>query len=89
MQVWDTIHDKTNGGCQSDLPAPEFKSWLQYRKLERSNKLVKEDLRKACQELEAAICKGKVWSKDRAWAFQLKQLQTMSNAVFKLQVRST
>ena len=45
MQVWERIHDKTNGGCQSDLPEPEYKQWLQHRKMERSNKVVKEDLK--------------------------------------------
>jgi hypothetical protein len=55
--------------------------------MERSNKLVKEDLRKACQELEAGINKGKAWLKDRAWAFQLKKLQVVSNAVYKLHVK--
>ena len=87
--MWDRIHDKTNGGCQSDLPDPQFKAWLQYRKMERFNKLVKEDLKKACREFEAGISKGKAWLKDRAWAFQFKKLQAMSNAVFKLQVRIT
>ncbi len=74
MQVWERIHDKTNGGCHSDIPEPEYKQWLQYRKMERSNKIVKEDLRKSCQEFEVGINKGKAWLKDRAWAFQLKKL---------------
>ncbi len=75
MQVWERIHDKTNGGCQSDLPEPEFKRWLLYRKMERSNKVVKEDLKKSCQEFEAGINKGKAWLKYRAWDFQFKKLQ--------------
>jgi hypothetical protein len=56
--------------------------------MERSNKVVKEDLKKSCQEFEAGINKGKAWLKDRAWAFQLKKLQAMSNAVYILQVRN-
>ena len=80
---------QNNGGCQSDLPDLEFKAWLQYRKMQRSNKLVRDDLRKDCQELEAGISKGKAWLKDRAWVFQFKKFQTMSNAIFKLQVRKT
>jgi len=74
MQVWGRINDKTNGGCQSDFPELEYKQWLQYRKMERSNTVVKEDLMNSCQEFEAGINNGKAWLKDRAWAFQLKKL---------------
>jgi len=54
-QVWERIHDKVNNGVQRDLPDPEFRSSLNFRKLEKSNKVVKEDLRKSSQEFEAAF----------------------------------
>jgi hypothetical protein len=52
--------------------------------MERSNKLVKKDLGKACQEIEAGLSKGKALLAKRAWDFQILKLHTMSNAVFKL-----
>ena len=86
LQVWERINDKVNNGVQRDLPSPEFMSWVTFRKLEKSNKIVKEDLRKSVQEFEAAFSKGKAWLRTPQWASTFKSLQAMSNAVYKLQV---
>ena len=50
-----------NNCVQRDLPSPDFMSWVTFRKLEKSNKIMKEDLRKLVQEFEAAFSKGKAW----------------------------
>ena len=86
MQVWDRINDKVNNGVQRALPDQEFKPWLSFRKTEKSNKQVKEDLRKSSQEFEAAFNKGKHWLKSPGWDSVLKKLTAMANAVYKLQV---
>ncbi len=86
LQVWERINDKVNNGVQRDLPSSEFMSWFTFRKLENSNKIVKEDLRKSVQKFVAAFIKGKAWLRTSEWASTFKSLQAMSNAVYKLQV---
>ena len=84
--MWDRIHDKHNNGVRLHSIDPELRSWLKFRKVERSNKTVKEDLRKTCQEFDAAFSKGRPWLQTSVWASELKRLKAFSDAVFKLQV---
>jgi hypothetical protein len=86
--MWERINDKVNNGVQRALPDPEFTPWLRFRKTEKSNKILKEDLRKSCQEFEAAFCKGNHWLKSPNWASVLNKFKNMANAVYKLQVIS-
>ena len=69
------------------LPPPQWEAWVKFRKTERSNKVVKEDLRKACLEFDAAFLKGKAWMNSPAWVTVSNQFRGMARAVSKLQVR--
>ena len=68
LQVWERINDNVNNGVQRDPPDPDLKPWFCFRKVEKSNKTVKEDLRKSSQEFEAAFNKGKAWLRTPVWA---------------------
>ena len=60
---------------------------MSFRKTSRSNKTVKEDLRKACMEFDAAFVKGKAWMNSPVWVTVSNQFRGMARAVSKLQVR--
>ena len=54
--------------------------------MDKSNKVVKEDLRRSCQEFDVAFVKGKLWMNSPDWVTVSNQFRAMALAVSKLQV---
>ena len=86
LQTWKAIHDNHNSGASRMLPPPEWEKWVQFRKTEKSNKTIKEDIKLACTELDAAFLKGKTWLRKRDWLEIAGRLTAMSKALERLQV---
>jgi hypothetical protein len=85
-QTWTAIHDKANSGNATVLPPPEWEAWCNFRKMDKSNKTVRDDVRKACFHLDTAFMKGKAWINKLEWVRVIGQFKAMQNALDKLQV---
>ncbi len=85
-QTWTAIHDNSNSGNATLLPPPEWEAWCNFRKVDKSNKTVRDDVRKACFHLDTAFMKGKAWINKVEWVRVTGQFRAMQNALNKLQV---
>jgi hypothetical protein len=68
------------------LPPQEWEAWFNFRKTEHTNKTIKEDIRKACQEFDAALFNGKAWINKTQWRKVAGHFKAVSEALGNLQV---
>lgn len=86
LQTWAAIHDKHNSGAAQLLPPPEWEKWFSFRKTDKSNKVIRDDVKNAVCELDAALTKGRAWLRKDKWRLLYGRLNTMRTALEKLQV---
>ena len=87
LQTWKAINDKHNSGTARPIPPAEWEKWMSFKKTDKCNKVIRDDVKQACLQLDAAFVKGKAWLRKPQWLEVFGRLKAMSNALEKLQVR--
>jgi len=80
------ITDPKNSRCQTLPPPPDFKRFFHFRKVDKSNKTVKPDLKKSCENFSSALVKGNRWITKPHWLEFAGGIRALSNAIHLLQV---